>query len=60
LLSPAVYLQSHIDNLAEAVSGDYAECDKLTAIPFTCEVPVFRHFTDRFEPVVAGNASVLV
>jgi tyrosine phenol-lyase len=50
-----VYTQSHIDYVAEAVSEVYAEREKLTGLRFTYEAPVLRHFTARFEPVVAST-----
>ncbi|GMU38201.1 MAG: hypothetical protein HS102_19960 [Planctomycetia bacterium] len=44
-----VYTQSHVDYVIEAVAEVHQRRQTLRGLRITCEPPVLRHFTARFE-----------
>jgi tryptophanase len=49
-----VYTQSHVDYLAEIITGIYAQRDRVPGHRIVWQAPVLRHFTVRMEPVAAN------
>jgi tyrosine phenol-lyase len=51
-----LYTQSHIDYVGEIAGTLMARAKALTGYKIVSAPPVLRHFTARFEPLVAGSA----
>lgn len=51
-----VYTQSHVDYVIEVMADVFAARERIGGLKMVWQAPPLRHFTARFEPIVAANA----